>query len=247
MKLATYNIWNSDAGMPIRFQQLSREIIESGADIICLQEVSEREKHDQFSIDCGYNYRHWQSKTGLSILSKYPMDQVIDFEYGISARIQVESKILHIINVHLPWEKASLREKVIVNIVKNITNANADFAFLMGDFNCSENSSVHRFLLNEQSLLGNDAYFYDLAEAFAEMTGKSAPATLNVRENPRWGVVQLRNTIEVNQRFDWILLKNPYPADFPILKDCSIFGTEISKETGLAASDHYGVIVEMEF
>ena len=209
--------------------------------------MADREKHDSLAMDCGYDYRHWQSNAGLSILSKYPMDQVIDFEYGTSACMQIGSKTLYIVNVHLPWGKASLREKIIVDVVKKITKVNADFVFLMGDFNCSEDSSVHRFLLNEQSLLGNDAYFYDLADAFAEMTGKSAPATVNFRENTRWGVVQPKNTIEVNQRFDWILLKNPYPAEFPILKDYSLFGTEVSKETGLAASDHYGVIVEMEF
>ncbi|MCH5271559.1 MAG: hypothetical protein J1E83_12555 [Lachnospiraceae bacterium] len=49
------------------------------------------------------------------------------------------------------------------------------------------------------------------------------------------------NGINVN------IIKNPYPTEFPVLKDCAIFGTEISDKTCLAASDHYGVIVEMEF
>ena len=116
----------------------------------------------------------------------------------------------------------------------------------MGDFNSSENSSIHRFLTNEQSLLGADAYYFDLAEAFAQISGTKPLATLNFRENPRWGIAEARNTIEVNQRFDWILLKNPYPAELPELKKCMLFGTEISKRTGLAASDHYGVMAEIE-
>ncbi len=67
------------------------------------------------------------------------------------------------------------------------------------------------------------------------------------RENPRWSVVEAKNTVEVNQRVDWIMLKNPYPAGLPQLKACSLFGTDISEETGLAASDHYGVAAELEF
>lgn len=247
MRIATYNIWNSDTGMPIRFSQLIGEIIEVRADIICLQEVSDHEKHNTFSSLCGYDYSYWQAQTGLSILSRYPIDRSADFEYCTSAYIQLEGKTLLVVNVHLPWEKASLREKAIVNIADNISSIKADYTLLMGDFNSSENSSIHRFLTNEQSLLGADAYYFDLAEVSAQISGTKTLATLNFRENPRWGIAEAKNTIEVNQRFDWILLKNPYPVELPELKKCMLFGTEISKETGLAASDHYGIMVEMDF
>ena len=247
MRMATYNIWDSDTGMPMRFRQLVDEINKIKADIICLQEISDREKHSSFSKLCGYKFSYWQAQAGLSILSRYPIDKVADFEYGTSAYIHLESKTLLVINVHLPWEKASLREKAIVNIVENTSTVNVDYTFLMGDFNSSENSSIHRFLTNDQSLLGTDAYYFDLAEVSAEMSGTKPLATLNFRDNPRWGIVEPKNTIEVNQRFDWILLKNPYPVALPELKNCIIFGTKIEKETNLAASDHYGVMAEIEF
>lgn len=247
MKIATYNIWDSDIGMSMRFRQLTDEIIRIKADIICLQEVSDIEKHCSFSKLCGYDYSHWQTQAGLSILSSYPIDKTDDFEYGTSAYIQLENKTLLVINVHLPWERASLREKAIVNIVENTANIKANYTLLTGDFNSSENSSIHRFLTNEQSLFGADAYYFDLAEVSAEMSGTKTLATLNFRENPRWGIAEPKNTIEINQRFDWILLKNPYPADLPELKNCMLFGTKITNETNLAASDHYGVMVEIEF
>ena len=246
MKIATYNIWHSDTGMPVRFRQLADEITGIKADIICLQEVADREEHVYFSKVCGYPYFHFQIQNGLSILSRYPIDQPADFEYGTSAHIQMGSKTLLIINVHLPWERASLREKAIVNIVESTADIKADYTFLAGDFNSSENSSVHCFLTGEQSLLGADAYYFDLAEVSAEIHGTKAPATLNFRGNPRWGTVEPKNTLEVNQRFDWILLRNPYPSSMPELKSCMLFGTGISKQTGLAASDHYGVVAEIE-
>lgn len=244
MKIATYNIWDSEVGMPVRFRQLTDEINRVKADIICLQEVSDFEKHQRLSKLCGYEYSHWQSQTGLSILSRYPIEKTADFEYGTSAYLQLGGKTLLVVNVHLPWERASLREKAIVNIVA--ANIQADYTLLTGDFNSSENSSVHRFLTGEQSLLGADACYFDLAEASAERNGTKALATLNFRENPRWGVAQPENTIEVNQRFDWILLKNPYPAELPRLKSCTLFGTEIAEETGLAASDHYGIVAAID-
>lgn len=176
-------------GMPMRFQQLIDEIIGIKADIICLQEVSDHEKHNIFSLLCGYNYSYWQLQTGLSILSRYPIGKSVDFEYGTSAYILLKSKTLLVVNVHLPWEKASLREKAIVNIADNISRVKADYTLLMGDFNSSENSSIHRFLTNEQSLLGSDAYYFDLAEVSAEINGTKTIATLNFRENPRWGTI----------------------------------------------------------
>lgn len=247
MRIATYNTWNSDAGMPIRFRQLVDAINGVQADILCLQEVENREKHLAIASLCRYSHACWQEKAGLSILTRYPMAKAADFAYGMSALVQAEGKTFLVVNVHLPWESALSREKAMVDIVQNIAETEADYTLLLGDFNGSAHSAVHRFLTNEQSLMGADAYYFDLAEAFAEISGTKAPATLNFRENPRWGVAEAKNTVEVNQRVDWMMLKNPYPAKLPQLNECSLFGTDISEETGLAASDHYGVAAELEF
>lgn len=39
MKIATFNIWNSDRGMPLREKQIFSEIQSVNSDLICLQEV----------------------------------------------------------------------------------------------------------------------------------------------------------------------------------------------------------------
>lgn len=121
MIIATYNVWDSDVGMPIRTKHLIDEIVEVKADIICLQEISNRSKHDSFSSHCGYDHSYWQAQTGLSILSRYPIEKTADFQYAASAYIKFESKTILIVNVHLPWEKASLREQAIVGIVEKIS------------------------------------------------------------------------------------------------------------------------------
>lgn len=245
MKIATYNIWDDEAGMPYRFRQIIEEIIKTDADIICLQEVRDEKQHRELAENGGYEYAHYQAQTGLSLLSRVPLLWKEDFESGMMARVQLAGRICRIVNVHLPWDSAVARERIIVEIVRRLEEIKDELVFLVGDFNSAADSSVHRFLTNQQSLFECDTYFYDLAESYAAITGGSIPATLNFRENPRWGVVQPVNTIETNQRFDWIMMKNPYPQDFPELKKCSLFGTVVLEKTGLAASDHYGVSVEM--
>lgn len=51
------------------------------------------------------------------------------------------------------------------------------------------------YLKNEQSLQGHEAYFYDLAEAFAEITETAIYPTLIFRGNPQWGVLQIWRTV----------------------------------------------------
>ncbi|MCI9322258.1 MAG: hypothetical protein HFH81_03195 [Lachnospiraceae bacterium] len=247
MRLATYNIWNSPAGMPLRLAQIVNEIVNQNMDIVCLQEVADIKTQDELVLQCKYPYSCFYPQAGLLVLSRLPIEGSLELPYALAARVTENQKSIILINVHLPWDSVIKQENTIVEITERTRQIQTDYMFILGDFNNSENSSIYRFLKNEQSLQGCEAYFYDLAEAFAEITGTAIYPTLNFRENPRWGVFQKRNTIEVSRRFDFIMLKNPYPKAFPTLKKYGIFGRDISKETGLAASDHYGVCVELEF
>ena len=247
MKLATYNIWESPAGMPHRFNQIIEEILSLDTDILCLQEVADIEMHNELASKGQFSFEHYQATAGVSIFSHFPIIATRDCEFATSTLLQLERKTLLVTNLHLPWKSALSRERAIVNIIEQTENIVADYTLLVGDFNCSENSSVHQFLLGDRSLMEHDAYFFDLAEAYAQISGEPPKATLNFKENPRWGTVEPYNTVQVNQRFDRILLKNPYPKATPHLKRCDIFGTQISAASGLAASDHYGVFVILNF
>lgn len=114
---------------------------------------------------------------------------------------------------------------------------------MAGDFNCTDTSDVHRFLKGECLLNGAEANpcWFDLACAYAEINHAQAECTLNFRENPRFR----KNMIETNSRVDRILLRNPYQGEFPSLKMCMAFGQTVYEDIGLAASDHYGVAVEI--
>ena len=146
--------------------------------------------------------------------------------------------------MHLPWDSVIKREKYISNIVSKLTDKKCDYIFLLGDFNSGDNSDVVRMIMGDCSLNGIEANpcFYDLALASAQRRGVPANSTLDFYNNPRFS----DNTIEMNQRFDRIFLRNTYPIVFPRLIECDVFGTKVYSEINLSASDHYGVYAVIE-
>lgn len=252
MNIATYNVWNSECGIPHRTKYVINEILKIKADVICLQEVRNRAMADKFAIKAGYPYcffdNYKNEEEGLCILSKIPFkecDSWLDNANAICCSFLWNNMILSVVNLHLPWDSAAEREKQIVDIVTTIDSKKYDFVYIAGDFNCADTSDVHRFLTGNCLLNGKESLpcWYDLALAYAELTNTNAECTLNFRKNPRF----VNNTIELNARFDRILLRNTYPNAFPILKKCTIFGETIYEDIKLAASDHYGVVANIMF
>jgi len=232
--------------MPERKTQIIAELQSMEADTLCLQEAADSDTHHNIETALNFSYSYMNESAGVSVFSKYRLLPVFDTEFSASVLVHAD-KTFFLTNLHLPWNSASAREKAITKIIfesERIHYADADQCIIAGDFNCSENSSVHRFLLGDQSLDGLDAYYFDLAEAWSEITGTSAEATLNVRENPRW---KGQKTIEKNQRFDRILVKNAYPSSLPVISSFRLFGTSALSAGEFCPSDHYGVFAELLF
>ena len=215
MKIATYNIWNSESGMPYRIKYIVNEIKLINADVICLQEVSSRKLAEGIAANADYHYWYFDNSQKIAV-----------------------------VNVHLPWDSVLISEHQIIKIVNAVDKKTYEYVYMAGDFNCSDFSDVQRFLLGECTLNNCESLpcWFDLASAYAEITDKKAENTLDFWKNPRFK----GNTVETNSRFDRILLQNTYPQPFPVLSRCNVFGTAIYEDIALAASDHYGVVVEME-
>lgn len=250
MRIATYNVWNSEAGMPQREAYIINEILHIKADLVCLQEVRDRAQAENIAGQTGYEYfffEHYSGEAeGLCILSHISFSQTaswLDTANAICCSFFCNEKEIAVVNLHLPWDSALQREKQIIDIVTRVNAEKSDYAFLAGDFNCSDTSDVQRFLTGDCSLKNMEANpcWYDLALSYASSTGTNRECTLNFRENPRFQ----NNTIETNSRVDRILLRNTYPCRFPILKECSLFGKRIYQDIGLSASDHYGIVIEI--
>lgn len=250
MRIATYNVWNSEDGMPQRETYIINEILSIKADIVCLQEVRNRAQAENIAVQTGYEHFFFDNyegeDEGLCVLSHIPFAQTaswLDTANAIYCSFFWNEKEFAVVNLHLPWASVLQREKQIIDIVTRVNAEKSDYAFLAGDFNCSDTSDVQRFLTGDCSLKNMEANpcWYDLASAYAELTGTNSECTLDFRKNPRFQ----HNTIETNLRVDRILLRNTYPCEFPILKECSLFGKRIYQDIGLSASDHYGIVIEI--
>jgi len=252
MRFATYNLWNSEQGMPRRASWQRQVLSGVGADVVCLQEVPGAAPVEALARELGYPHVHFAAypgeEEGLALLSRLPLEDCRVFyprASAIYAAVTCQGQRVGVANLHLPWDSALQRERQIVALLDCLHGETCDQLLLLGDFNGSPRASVHGFLLGDCTLSGAEANpcFYDLAQSYAQRRGREPEATLDFQRNPRF----VGNTVEINGRFDRIYLRNPYPAPFPTLVCCDVFGQEICPENGLAASDHWGVAAELAF
>lgn len=257
MKIATYNIWNDEATLELRAQQIMNEIRMVQADILGLQEVSATFYEDYLVKESGYAHHSFMQypgeEEGLAVLSKHPLifAEALyhrkDYANSLAMNVLFETKGLRfsLTNVHLPWDSVKAREKQIVAIDRFIHECSkADFHILLGDFNGDKGASVDRFLCGSQTLNGSEANprWNDLASAYAARMGEKAKPTLDTVHNPRWAGKKTIYTPEIMDRI--YVMDHWYETE---LETVRLFGTEVSAETGYAASDHYGVVAEVDF
>lgn len=249
MRLATYNIWNSALGMPKRQMQIVNEIKSIDADILGLQEVENKERHELLKLQTGYEYdcfvAHEGYEEGLSIFSKYPIKF---FKYLDSTLItvieQLNKKIL-IVNVHLPYNSVKAKEKCMVDLINEISSIDADYRFIVGDFNASKTSSVYQFLSGDRTLLNTEVkvYWTDLSRVAEEYLNIESENTLDLMNNPRW---KGQRITDVSSKVDYIFIHDCYPNEYPELRELVYFGKAIDDESGYCASDHYGIVADLK-
>lgn len=251
MRLATYNVWNDEQGGKARQRQLVGEIQAVGADVIGLQEVAPRLFHDRLEVLYPHAvFRAYAGEDeGLAVLSRYPIREInwLHEREGCSALnviLEAEGRRVSVTNLHLPWDSALEKEKQTVAVDRFVRGQDAEIRVLLGDFNGGLNSSVHRFLLGEQTLLEREANpcWFELSSTYAAVHGQPLPPTLDFLRNPRWGG---RNNTEIPCAADRIYVMDHRKGDD--LLAVSLFGTAASQESGYAASDHYGVAAEIVF
>jgi endonuclease/exonuclease/phosphatase family metal-dependent hydrolase len=258
MKIATYNVWNEN--IDLRKEQLIQEINNIDVDIIGLQEVPTnfwKELINQSKYKYSEYFMYNDENEGLAFLSKHQiktsffLNDSLEFRNSLALNIVLElnSVKFSITNVHLPWDSVLAKERQIVAIDKyiHLQKEMVHFFILLGDFNCTENSSVHNYLLGNQSLLGCESkpYWNDLASVHATLNGYDIVPTLDFVTNPRWGG---KNKNYIPDTCDRILIMEPHNWDYEFkLQTVDVFGKNISQKTGLAPSDHYGLVSEVEF
>ena len=258
MKIATYNVWNSDRGMPERENQIIDEVNALESDIIVLQEVRDKEFNERLLQ--GTNYKNycfaphegrvvtvepWRQKEGLAVYSKHPIKYTKYSEYVLFVVVEHMGSLILLVNVHLPWDSVIAQEECIVSIVKEISTISSDYRFILGDFNCSETSSVQQYIKGLRSLNQTEVnhYWTDLALVAEEFLGVRKEMTLDLTNNPRW---KGQSITDNSARVDCIFIHDCFPKPYPKLKVHRYFGKDVNEKTGFSASDHYGVFVDLQ-
>lgn len=254
IRFATYNIWNDDSGQEKRAAQILRELHAVHADVVGLQEVTARFYKDFLCPDTAFPYHTFfgypGEDEGLAILSRYPFEggSSPEFAQGNALNVLFFANGLRfsVTDVHLAWDSVKRQEEQVTAVDRyiHLQEDKADFFVLLGDFNGNINSSVHRYLTGGQTIDGMESHLYwdDLQSAHCARTGAAMTATLDFIRNPRW---RGRENISVPMVADRIYVMESWHE--VALKDFRIFGTEESAETGMCASDHYGVAAELKF
>ena len=256
MKIATYNIWNDETTLELRTKQIIEEIREVDSDIIGLQEVSAEFYRNHLAAESGYVHHGFMQypgeDEGLAVLSRYPLifqealyqrEQYAN-SLAMNVFFMVDGVRFSLTNVHLPWDSVRTREHQILAVDRHLREQNADFHILLGDFNGDTGSSVDRYLCGNQTLHGCEANppWNDIARAYAARCKEVIKPTLDTVNNPRWAGKKSIYTPEVMDRI--YIRDHWYETE---LESVKLFGTEVSKKTGYAASDHYGVVAEVNF
>ena len=256
MKIATYNIWNDEATLELRAKQIIEEIRAVEADVIGLQEVSTEFYKNHLATESGYVHHVFMQypgeEEGLAMLSRYPLiflEALYQREnyansIAMNAFFMVDGVRFSLTNVHLPWDSVVAREHQILAIDRHLGEQNADFHILIGDFNSDIGSSVDRYLCGEQTLHGYEAKpcWNDLARAYAARSGEAIKPTLDTVHNPRWAGKKSMYAPEVMDRI--YIRDHWHETELELVQ---LFGTKVSKKNGYAASDHYGVVAEVNF
>jgi maltose 6'-phosphate phosphatase len=264
IRLAALNIW-LHSSLPERMDAITAALVDLSADILALQEVpAQSPSGESFSKDLaarlhsrGLDYPQQYFRAypdyppeGLAILSKYPFswtgaswDSALPDAplCAVAADVELPGKALRFASLHLDWESALKREEQICAVEAWLASPPGPaYRMMCGDFNASPESSVYRFLAGQQSLRGRASTpWIDLAARHAAQTLTQPEITLDFVKNPRW----VRDpTLELPQRFDWILYQQDPAQLWPRLDSAGIFG-----RTPPVPSDHYGVFADLVF
>jgi endonuclease/exonuclease/phosphatase family metal-dependent hydrolase len=252
VRIATYNLWWAIENQQARLDAAAELLDSLDADVIALQEVGVRGPFAWETLQTRYTHAAFRPEAagddeGLGIISKHPLrNVVIGDDPAIRCSVDIDRVAFNLTNVHLDWQRVANREAQIVRVVEQGA-ASAGYELLVGDFNSYPESSVYRFLTGQQSLLGTSTIpFHDLPLVHARRSGTEPLPTLDFWRNPRW---TNNPKLEIPARCDWILLRDTFEHQlpYPRLIDADLFGVEPSSRHGVVPSDHYGVVVDLEF
>jgi endonuclease/exonuclease/phosphatase family metal-dependent hydrolase len=258
LRVLTLNIWNRQGPWEQRLRLIRAGIEQLAPDLVGLQEVLEaggRSQADEVGEGLDYQAAFGvaqdlgDARFGNAVLSRWPItrSRVLPLPAGatdehrslLHAEIASPHGAVPFFVTHLNWKlhHGAVREQQVVAVAGHV-KAVAPIAglppILVGDFNAEPDSTEIRFLRGLHALGGVSTYLADCFGLVGEGTGVTFDATRNPFAAP---------THEPPRRIDYVFVRGPDRQARGKPLAARVVMTEV--ESGVCATDHYGVLAEV--
>lgn len=270
LRVVTLNFWGLEPPLATRLDLAERQLRALAPDVIAMQEVRPMDGAARGPTTAGHlatalGLHHVyepavpgpgeeDAEEGLAILSRHPIA-----EYRVTplpvprpeeARILLSAGIdtprarvwLHCTHLHYRLDDGVARERQVVTIDEVMRDLgagtpDAPVHVLCGDFNATPDSDEIRFLRGLTTLAGRRTFYQD---AF----GRVHPGEDGFTWCTEVGEVRARRSIDWDRRLDYVFVSARRKDGRGTVLDARVVLDERQDET--AASDHYGVLAEIQ-
>ena len=264
LRVLTINIWNRMGPWEQRLPLLRKGIEALAPDLVAVQEVirnGDRTQADDLAEGLGYTTGFGSSfdvgeggavQFGNAVLSRFPLSKLQSHllprhhheeqRSVLSVRVEAPFGSLPFYMTHLAWRfnEGPSREKQLLAIAKLIQEQDpvdsGPAPILAGDLNAQPEATEIRFLKGLHSLEGMGFFMTDCFERVGEGPG----ATFDAKRNPFAAI-----TYEPPRRIDYVFVRGPDRDGKGMPIACRVVLDTV--ENGVAPSDHFGVLAELEY
>lgn len=270
VRVVTLNFWGLEPPLATRLALAERQLRALAPDVIAMQEVRPMDGtrglttagHLADALGLEHVYEpavpgtdsEGEAEEGLAILSRHPIAEhrvtPLPVPRAREARILLSAGIdtpaarvwLHCTHLHYRLDDGVARERQVVAIDEVVRDLgagapDAPVHVLCGDFNATPDSDEIRFLRGLTTLAGRRTFYQD---AF----GRVHPGADGFTWCTEVGAARARRSIDWDRRLDYVFVSARRKDGRGTVLDAQVVLGE--RQDGTAASDHHGVLAEIQ-
>lgn len=198
---------------------------------------------------------------GLAILAKairadrivrLPVARTAEARILLSAHVETEHGPIWVHTTHLHYRLADgvAREQqvlVIEDAIFGIGRENNDAPqILCGDFNATPDSDEMRFMRGLHTLRDRRTHFQDAWLRMHDEPGRSAGPEQGITWSSENEMTRPLRSLDIDRRIDYVYVTSRKKDGRGTVHDCRVVLTEREDPGGICASDHYGVLADIQ-
>jgi endonuclease/exonuclease/phosphatase family metal-dependent hydrolase len=275
LRVVTLNFWGTEPPLERRIALATRQLKALNVDVVCMQEVRPLDgkqgkttaeviagelgmaAHYAVAVEWedGAHAKLPAGQEGLAIIAKnivnaaalpLPEPRVADARLLLSAQVATEGGPIWIHTTHLHYrlDDGVAREHQVLAVdeaIRACGRGNTDSPqILCGDMNAVPDSDEMRFLRGLTTLGGRRTHFQD---AWLRIHG---PAKDGITWSSENCLTRALRSLDIDRRLDYIYVTSRKKDGRGTIHDCRVVLDEREEPGDICASDHYGVLAEIQ-